>query len=309
MTGDGTTAHKPAAALVFDTDARFSIPRLAEIVRARIVSLTSLKTTTTSVETETNTDSNIDELLHIALQNVHIFRPSSLASLVSTLHSLPSYLLAPPEKSQHYSGSRAVGLLVIDSASAFFWQERMAAEGGEGAARDDEAETLQERSRAPEEDGEEREEGTAEQVNKNLTIALLATQDLFACPILYTTITLSSPSSTTFSSNDPNAAYPILTNSPLSQPLSALPSSFPTLRLLCTRNAVKRFPAAMSMQALLLDRGARQAVVDKGGFRVDVVPGGSVWARDDGVKERLRRGGGKARAFVMVVEGKGVGFE
>jgi len=152
--------------------------------------------------------------------------------------------------------------------------------------------------------------------DKDLSTALRRTQALFGCPIIYTTTTLSSTSNTATTHTDTdttNASIPLQNSLPA--PLSPLPTSFPTLRLLCSSVHTKRFPSNMGMNALLADRGARQAVVDKSGFRVDVVPGGSVWGRKDGVgmepglKERLRGGGVKARGFDVFVGEEGVVVE
>jgi len=233
---------------------------------------------------------------------------------VSTLHALPAYLLAPPEKALHYSGNRKIGLLVLDSASAYFWQERMSAEVA-GLARDDDDdfEALQGRfpphniaeEPSPRNDDREAKHANAQE-DKDIAAALRATQALFGCPVVYTTITLSNSNAST-TSTSANDSIP-LQNS-LAAPLSPLPTSFPTLRLLCSRNAVKRFPANMGVSALLQDRGARQAVVEKGAFRVDVVPGGSVWGRDEGLRERLRMCGREARGFGVEIGSGGVVVE
>lgn len=203
---------------------------------------------------------------------------------------------------------------MLDGASAFFWQERMCAEvdgressqiaGDKGVDVDGGAD-----------DGR----GGNVKEDKDLASALRSTQDLFGCPIVYTTITLANSSNNSSTANTTNTntnANPPPLLQTLPAPLSPLPTSFPTLRLLFSRNAVKRFPGNMGLNALLQDRGARQAVVEKGGFRVDVVPGGSVWSRDENervgglsVKERLRGGGVKARGFGFGVGEGGVVFE
>ena len=199
---------------------------------------------------------------------------------------------------------------MLDSASAYFWQERMSAEV------DGQESSPQKPCDNGVDDGADDDGDTGAKEDKDLTSALRATQDLFGCPIIYTTMTLAN--STTSISNTSTThtnTMPLLQNT-LPAPLSPLQISFPTLRLLFSRSVVKRFPGNMGLNTLLQDRGARQAVVEKGGFRVDVVPGGSVWNRDEhervgglSLKERLRGGGIKARGFGFVIEEGGVSFE
>ncbi|KAK4960713.1 hypothetical protein LTR66_012921, partial [Elasticomyces elasticus] len=107
-----------AAVVVLDTDSRFDIPRLAQIMKQHISTLAS-KTTTAPSTVE------LEALLMDSLQHVHIFRPDSMASLLTTLDTLPAYLLAsattdtstantttPPP---HSSAQRRLGALILDS--------------------------------------------------------------------------------------------------------------------------------------------------------------------------------------------------
>lgn len=96
----------------FDTDGRFSATRLQEVMLG-VVSLSI-----------TNEDDGESVVLD-ALTHVHVFRPHSSRQLIETLDYLPFYLL---DSTAHSSIRRRLGLLVLDSAAAFYWQDRFEAE-------------------------------------------------------------------------------------------------------------------------------------------------------------------------------------
>ncbi|KAJ4486291.1 hypothetical protein J3R30DRAFT_3697790 [Lentinula aciculospora] len=98
------------AAVLFDTDASFDLVRFKQL-------LTSYLETTLA-----NTDSNTVQLLvKRSLQNLHIFHPGSSIQLAVTLLRLPSYHQTKLPDSE-------IGILAIDSMSAFYWLDRFTAE-------------------------------------------------------------------------------------------------------------------------------------------------------------------------------------
>ena len=111
-----------------DTDHRFSASRLADVIGGLVSSSNSPSSPFSrfrqprvpSVERSERTHSIIE-----ALSQVHVFRPQSSQQLCDTLDHLPSYLL---DLGAHPSRSRRLGWVVLDSATAFHWQDRLEAE-------------------------------------------------------------------------------------------------------------------------------------------------------------------------------------
>ena len=72
---------------------------------------------------DANVPIDLDELATQCLKNLHVFRPTSSAQLAITLIHLPKY---------HATDSRMqeseIGLLAIDSLSAFYWRDRYSLE-------------------------------------------------------------------------------------------------------------------------------------------------------------------------------------
>lgn len=97
---------KSACVALLDTDSTFSASRLAQQLRQHLPPSEPAST----IET--------------ALTHLHVFRPQSLPSLISTLASLPTYLLTKPHPSTH----RALAFIALDSATSFHWQARAADE-------------------------------------------------------------------------------------------------------------------------------------------------------------------------------------
>ena len=85
-----------------------SISRLSQITLHRIQQLHPSITLTKA-----------QELTHTALSHIHIFQPSSLQSLISTISSLPTHFLNPSNKS--FDKKIAI---ILDSASAYFWEDK-----------------------------------------------------------------------------------------------------------------------------------------------------------------------------------------
>ncbi|KAJ6610107.1 hypothetical protein B0H10DRAFT_1638209, partial [Mycena sp. CBHHK59/15] len=96
------------AAVVFDTDGTFDSCRLRDLLVLRLQALSA-----TSEDTQ--------HLAEIALHRVHLFRPVSSAQLAASLFHLPVYHTAQMPNAE-------MGLVVVDSMSAFYWPDRFIAE-------------------------------------------------------------------------------------------------------------------------------------------------------------------------------------
>ncbi|KAK4965626.1 hypothetical protein LTR28_003399, partial [Elasticomyces elasticus] len=302
-----------AAVVVLDTDSRFDIPRLAQIMKQHISTLAS-KTTTAPSTVE------LEALLMDSLQHVHIFRPDSMASLLTTLDTLPAYLLAsattdtstantttPPP---HSSAQRRLGALILDSASAFFWSERGDVEAGKSAH-------LSSVSHPPPARGSGY---TA------LSSKLRHLSRVFASPVLYTTwnlaftpplpssstttiattttttTTTTSTTSSTTANQPPHPAPP----GPTAAPPSHLPHPWPglpSLRLAVARKEVRKFRAGISAGEARAEEAARRRVVERGDFAVWRCGGGG----GGGVRGAYGGGGGEA-GFVLRITEDGVLF-
>ena len=94
---------------MFDTDGTFDVHRLQTLLRTRLPhSFPSDETTP-------------GQIISVALHNVHIFRPKSSSQLAAGLANLSSYHM-------HNLSTSEIALLAVDSASSFYWLDRLAAE-------------------------------------------------------------------------------------------------------------------------------------------------------------------------------------
>ena len=94
---------------MFDTDGTFDIHRLQTLLRMRLPH---------SFPSDENTPGQI---ISVALRNVHIFRPKSSSQLAAGLANLSSYHVCNLPTSE-------IALLAVDSASSYYWLDRLAAE-------------------------------------------------------------------------------------------------------------------------------------------------------------------------------------
>lgn len=97
------------AAVVYDTDASFDVTRLHQLLLTRLSLVLPY---------------NIEmarRLTEESLRRLHVFRPTSLLQLATSLLHLPLYhKVSIPE--------HEIGLLAVDSMSAFYWTDRFIAE-------------------------------------------------------------------------------------------------------------------------------------------------------------------------------------
>ncbi|KAK5120674.1 hypothetical protein LTR85_006032 [Meristemomyces frigidus] len=238
---------KQACVVILDTDGSFSVPRLAEQL---------LNTIKQQQRTELSESDGTDTIAS-ALKHVHIFRPQSLDSTVATLDSLPSYLF---DRSKHHSIDRAVGFVVLASASAFYWQHR---------ADEDDASLLQ--NTDPAQAAPSKPTGYA-----SLTIALKAASAAFSCPIILTSWHLG-PAPASFHSNSAEARS-------LRPSLPAPLSQLPMLRLIVQRVPVRKFPAGVSVEEARREAAHRQTAVEEGKFEAIV----NEWGVDERTLQKVQ---------------------
>jgi Rad51 len=239
------------AVVWFDTDGRFSATRLREVVLGIIGS------SETADEEEVEEEGK-ESLVQEALAHVHVFRPHSSRQLIDTLDYLPSYLL---DGAAHSSMYRRLSLLILDSATAFYWQDRYASET---ARFEHPAQPRDRPSRAAE-----------------VITRLKQVQKEFDCAIAYST---SSPFKATNRATLPSAAN---SNAPREMKSASVWTRFATLTLSLSRVDVPRFPLHLSLEECLRDREKRQDVVARGKFVAEVDQSGiESWTAN--VKEAWR---------------------
>jgi hypothetical protein len=216
---------KGSAVVLLDTERRFSVQRLVEIMQQYI--------------TAKNTEApEVKELITNSLQHLHIFQPHTMESTLATLSSLHDYMI----NSSHQSAHRPLHSIVIDSASTFYWQ---------GRAEEDTAQlaSLEQNPGGP----------SPERPNPYSTLvqSLRKLSQTFSCAIIATTHVFS------FNRSQPGSSN-----------LRTLPSpwaSFPTTRLLLTREPVRKFARGMSVEEALKEQTGRQMVVEKARFCANLV--------------------------------------
>ncbi|RPD64906.1 hypothetical protein L227DRAFT_650053 [Lentinus tigrinus ALCF2SS1-6] len=100
------------AAVFFDTDDKLNISRLYTLLLSRMRRL---------IGSEDITDASVplEDVASQRLENLHIFRPTSSVQLAINLLHLPKYHATEPRLRD-----KEIGLLVIDSLSAFYWRDR-----------------------------------------------------------------------------------------------------------------------------------------------------------------------------------------
>ena len=282
---------KGGAVVFLDTDFRFDASRLRDV----LVGIATEKLRARQVEHGTTQDERktaLELTINECLRHVHVFRPQSSLSLLATLRSLESYLL---HSTQHSSHHRRLHAIVLDSASAFYWQDRRENELlNIPGVLEERAMQQQSSSNTP----SELNNLSIPQIAQETVSALRHLQCIFSCAIVYTTWGLHRDST----QRHAHDAY--LYSSTLSfRPHLPRPwPTFPTLRLVVSRNAVRPFAPFMTVKEAEADAPSRQAIVARGEFSVWV----DMWGRENwaaGVAEKVVQKG----AFRFWVRGGAVG--
>ncbi|KAJ5377142.1 uncharacterized protein N7496_004551 [Penicillium cataractarum] len=261
-----------AAVVWMDADDRFDVYRLRNVAEGILrQARESVDDETSDQQTGLCSDGQLTEILTSSLQHVHVFRPQSSSALLATLCTLDKYLY---DLSRHHSASRPLHMLVIDSATAFFWQDKL---------RDEVARTEEIGRPRPESDQkrEMKQIFNLSDLYAQIVNELKRLQGRFGCAVVYTTTVSSGrlPASTTSGQSGPLGPY----DRPPSQTPSlrpALPApwgTFPVLRLVVHRDRVRPFPPAMSAHDARRDAPMRQSVVTQGKFSAWV----NAWGREE----------------------------
>lgn len=271
-----------SAVVVFDTDGRFNISRLAQVIQFYVsIQRTSQHQDSGGQDSysaqEIIANENDSALIHKCLEHVHMFTPGSFESLLATLTSLEEYL---SDFEKHFSAPRPLSAIFLDSVNAFYWQERRKTE-------DAKIPTHQESN-----DASSSYTGTTSLPN---SYALLRQNlnDLawkYSCPVIVTN--RSNGRNIRLQSHEATIAPDL----PMPWP------AFPTLRLYVRRVPVDKFPPMHSMQEALRDRIARQNIVSQGRYEILL----NHWAMEtwsENLKSALE---GRATTIPMWIGGEGV---
>lgn len=313
----GTSLGGHESAVVFiDTDGRFEADRLRTIARGIVHDRVheSAGHDADNAEGQPPTP-DLESMLVSSLQHVHVFRPQSSSALLATLHYLDTYLCDLP---RHFSSSRPLHSIFIDSAGAFFWQDKL---HDEVARTEDIGRPLAE----IESERAQKQSFYLADLYADLVTELKSLQRLFSCSVIYTTTAWSGRSMTGGAGAGHSAEQygyrpsgPFELYNPLEERSSwprgpafraTLPPPwglFPDLRLVVQRDRVRGFPASMTAGDAQGEQAVmRREVVMQGRFLVWV----NGWGREDWpsrVREGLeRRNGG---VFGFCVQRDGVRF-
>ncbi|KAI8980681.1 hypothetical protein BD414DRAFT_464908 [Trametes punicea] len=104
------------AAVLIDTDGKFSIRRLHDLLLSRLRRFLG-------GDDVTDASTSLEDLAAEYLRNLHVFRPTSSAQLAITLLHLPNY-----HATDRRLQNKEIGILAIDSMSAFYWRDRYSLE-------------------------------------------------------------------------------------------------------------------------------------------------------------------------------------
>ncbi|KAL9620908.1 MAG: hypothetical protein Q9160_004561 [Pyrenula sp. 1 TL-2023] len=281
-----------------DSNERFSAIRLSKTLRG--ITSTALN----SGSFPNHTQATPADLTHEALNHVHVHRPQSSHQLVATLRSLTEYLL---RKQEHKSFERSLGLIVLDSADAFYWQDRARSENvnvtatsaeRDNSSSDSDSDTLNAR---PSRRTMSRPNGTHRIIAAETVKLLRHLQKKFDCAVIFIPQNKFIGDNTSRSVDErgrnlqagetsfPPYAISNLSNDPW--------DSFPTMSLVITPiNSVPQFPSTVSIDHCIRERESREAAhtSTKYAIRVD-------WTKDNNwgptlkaqIQELVRRGRGQ----------------
>ena len=236
---------KGSAVVLCDLSSKFSVLRLHDIMHNHVLS---------AIEHSTISEIPIASLLSDSLTHLHIFRPHSTTSFLSTLSFLPKYLLGQPPS--HFSTNRPLGLLIINNISTFLWQDRL----------DADEETDPSTSKDPVKSGS----NFFSQRYRTLVSTLREIQRTFSCVIVATNRGLA----------------PVMSVSgrrALSSYLPPIWNSFCTVKLVTERNRVRKFGPGLSIEEASKEAWQRWEAVERSPFTVSVN-----WADSEDWKEEVR---------------------
>ncbi|KAJ5111591.1 hypothetical protein N7532_002126 [Penicillium argentinense] len=255
-----------ATVVWIDADDRFDANRLLAVARNIVQrARQTLDPDALNEDAGGPSDEDVEAVLTSALHHVHVFRPQSSSSVLATLQNLDSYLY---DLSRHSSASRSLQMVAIDSATAFYWQDRL---------RDETARTEEiGRSRAEvDREREKKQSFYLSDVYAEMVSELKRLQGRFRCAVVYTTTVAGGRPANSSSSSEPGGRY---CRAPALKPALPAPwGTFPILRLVVHRDAVRSFPPASSTQDVKRDAPTRQSIINQGKFSAWV----NSWDREE----------------------------
>ncbi|KGO73704.1 hypothetical protein PITC_039150 [Penicillium italicum] len=261
--GEISVSGQEAAVVFIDTDGRFDAERLRTVARGIVLQQRGLSESNLGAQAQPGgTPDLLESTLVSSLQHVHVFRPQSSSALLATIHTLDSYLF---DLSRHHSASRPLHMIAIDSATAFFWQDRL---------RDEVARTGEIGRSQTEIDSEREQKKTfhLSDLYTELMRKLKGLQSQLQCAIVYTATVSGGRASGPGHYDQSQARVPSLR--------PALPApwgTFPNLRLIVHRSSVRPFPPSVAAHVAVKDAPARQSVVQQGKISAWV----NFWGRDE----------------------------
>lgn len=107
---------RSAAVVYIDADGRFDANRL------RTVAMGIAQTTSPAETAPAPAPAPAADAVKDSLQHVHVFQPASSGSLLATLKTIEAYLL---DTQRHVSSTRPLHAILLDSATAFLWQDKL----------------------------------------------------------------------------------------------------------------------------------------------------------------------------------------
>ncbi|RAL09093.1 putative Rad51 family DNA repair protein [Aspergillus homomorphus CBS 101889] len=264
---------RDSAAVYIDTDGRFDAERLRTVLRGLVEAKCK-------AQGKVPLDEDAENMIASCLQHVHVLRPQSSSALLATLQTLDTYLLDLP---RHVSGSRALQLIILDSANAFYWQDKLQDEvtrvGDIG------------RPAAEIENNRRQKQGFyLFDMYTDLVRELKRLQRVFSCAVVFTT---TAAPSTKHDHRPPGyqPSGPYDLYNPADAPAFRMPAfrpalpapwgTFPTLRIVVQRDTVRQFAVAIDLQQAERQAAKRQELVMRGKF--------SGWVNMWGCEEWPRR--------------------
>lgn len=268
--GDISIEGQDAAVVFIDTDDRFDAGRLRTIARDIVQMAPQVSDPEVDQEVSRKSQVDIDSMLLSALNHVHVFRPESSSALLATLESLDKYLY---DISRHYSASRPLNMIAIDSVTAFIWLDRL---------RDEIARTEEiGRSQAEiERDRQLKQSFHVSDIYSELVKQLKRLQNRFGSTVVFTsTIPDTRPSKAKAEHGGPPGPFdqPSSRTPALRPALPAPWGTYAILRLVVQRDTVRTFPVSMSAHDARKEASMRQSVVQQGKFSAWV----NAWGREE----------------------------
>lgn len=240
---------REAAVVFLDTDGRFDAARLRDVAASIIRQNIRARSAHEDVHA---VDMNMDIMeaeIRTAFDHVHLLCPQSSSSLLATLRSLDTYLLDLPA---HRSATRPLAAILLDSASAFFWQDRL---------RDEVART-EEIGRPAAEVERDRDENRSFHMSvlyRELVDELKRLQGVFDCAVVYT-------ASGTARVRERTRGHWMLPRLSVRSYLPPPWGVFPAMRVVVQRDPVRPFPPGLTAEEAAGEAPLRWEVVRRGRF-------------------------------------------